>query len=105
MSFVRIHPFFDGNGRVARLVANLPILRCGHPPIVISRQRRGEYIDLLWKYENAVGKIQRSLPLVPKHPALERFATLLNDEWRHTVALVETARKRAAERAGGFPAV
>ncbi|MDR2849197.1 MAG: Fic family protein, partial [Verrucomicrobiota bacterium] len=32
LGFVRIHPFFDGNGRMARLIANLPVLRWGHPP-------------------------------------------------------------------------
>ena len=98
LSFVRIHPFFDGNGRMARLVANLPVLRGGYPPIVVPRQRRSDYIDLLWEYENAVGKIQRSSPLAPEHPAIKRFETLLHDEWRHTVALVDTARKRESER-------
>ena len=24
VSFVRIHPFWDGNGRIARLIANVP---------------------------------------------------------------------------------
>jgi fido (protein-threonine AMPylation protein) len=99
MSFVRIHPFFDGNGRVARLLANLPVLRGGYPPIVVPRQRRGDYIDLLWEYQNAIGKIQRNSPLAPPHPAIGRFETLLNAEWRHTVALVETARTREADRA------
>ncbi len=98
-SFVRIHPFFDGNGRVARLVANLPVLRGGFPPIVVPRQRRAAYIDLLWAYQNAVGKIQRRSPLAPSHPAIDRFQKLLTDEWRHTVSLVETARKREADRA------
>lgn len=31
LSFVRIHPFFDGNDRVARLIANLPLPKCGPP--------------------------------------------------------------------------
>ncbi len=102
MGFVRIHPFFDGNGRVARLVANLPVLRGGYPPIVIPRERRGDYIDLLWDYQNAVGKIQRDSPLVPEHPAIDRFVALLTNEWRHTVALVESARQRAGDRAKGL---
>jgi Fic family protein len=97
-SLVRIHPFFDGNGRVARLIANLPVLRGGFPPIVVPRQRRADYIDLLLEYQNAVGKIERRSRLAPPHPAIERFETLLNDEWRHTVSLVETARKREAKR-------
>jgi len=100
LSFVRIHPFFDGNGRVARLIANLPVLRGGFPPIVVPRQRRGDYIDLLWEYQNAVGKIERRSPLAPPHPAVERFVTLLNEEWHHTVALVESARRREADRRG-----
>lgn len=36
MVFIRIHPFFDGNGRLARLLANLPVLHGGWPPILIS---------------------------------------------------------------------
>jgi Fic family protein len=32
-SFVRIHPFYDGNGRVARLIANMALLRSGLPPL------------------------------------------------------------------------
>jgi len=31
MILVRIHPFFDGNGRDARLIANVPVLRSGFP--------------------------------------------------------------------------
>lgn len=103
MAFVRIHPFFDGNGRVARLVANLPVLKGGHPPIVIPRERRGDYLDVLWEYQNAVGRIGREAPLVPPHPALERFGELLRAEWQHTRAPVTAARQREAERHKGGP--
>lgn len=101
LGFVRIHPFFDGNGRVARLVANLPVLKGGHPPIIVPKERRGDYIDLLWEYQSAVGKIRRDSPLVPPHPAIERFTGLLHEEWQRTIALVETARKREAVRQTG----
>ena len=98
MGFVRIHPFFDGNGRLARLVANLPVLRGGHPPIVVPKERRGDYIDLLWEYQNAVGKIQRDSALVPPHPTIERFTALLQTEWQRTLDPVEAACKREADR-------
>jgi Fic family protein len=40
--FVRLHPFASGNGRVARLVANLLLARRGLPPLVLdARARRG----------------------------------------------------------------
>jgi Fic family protein len=96
MGFVRIHPFFDGNGRMARLVANLPVLRNGHPPLLVPTERRGEYIDLLWEYQNAVGRIRPDSPLAPPHRAIDRFTALLTEAWRHTLALVEAARKRDA---------
>jgi Fic family protein len=98
MGFVRIHPFFDGNGRVARLIANIPVLRGGHPPIVVPKERRSEYIGLLWDYQNATGTIQRKSPLVPPHPAIKKFTALLNEEWQRTLVLVEAARKREAGR-------
>lgn len=45
--FVQIHPFQDGNGRVARALASLVFLREGWFPLVIHRDQRSEYIDAL----------------------------------------------------------
>ena len=44
---VHIHPFVDGNGRTARLLMNLILIREGYPPAVIRRERRPEYYDTL----------------------------------------------------------
>ena len=98
LSFVRIHPFFDGNGRIARLIANLPLLKCGHPPLMISQKRRAEYIDLLWNYENAAGVIKPAGALLPPHPAINQFKTLLRTEWTESLRLVKKAQSLAASR-------
>jgi len=55
VSFTTIHPFWDGNGRIARLVSNLPCLEAGYPPIVIDNERRYEYITALAAYTLAHG--------------------------------------------------
>ncbi|MGI6130231.1 MAG: Fic family protein [bacterium] len=47
--FVFIHPFVDGNGRVARLIMNLCLLRAGYTIAIIPPILRGEYISLLEK--------------------------------------------------------
>lgn len=98
LSFVRIHPFFDGNGRIARLIANLPLLKCGHPPLLIGQSRRSEYIDLLWEYENAVGVIGKNDRLLPSHPSITGFKALLREEWQASVQIVHDAQKQAAAR-------
>jgi len=45
--FVTVHPFIDGNGRVARLLMNLMLMRFGFPIAVISRDDRLRYYDAL----------------------------------------------------------
>lgn len=43
-----IHPFEDGNGRSARAVSNLELVRVGYPPVIIRKtQDRNRYIDAL----------------------------------------------------------
>ena len=50
--FVSIHPFHDGNGRVARLLMNLELTRSGYPIAVILNVDRKKYYDTLKKADN-----------------------------------------------------
>ena len=44
---VAVHPFVDGNGRTARLLMNLLLIRAGYPPALLPAQQRGRYYDVL----------------------------------------------------------
>ncbi len=46
---VKIHPFIDGNGRTARLLMNLILMRNGYPPVVILNRERKKYFESLEK--------------------------------------------------------
>ncbi|MEA3458035.1 MAG: Fic family protein, partial [Candidatus Thermoplasmatota archaeon] len=50
--FVRIHPFLDGNGRVARLLTNFYLMKQGYPPIVIQKEDRKNYYKSLNKADH-----------------------------------------------------
>ncbi len=45
--FIGIHPFDDGNGRMARLLMNYNLLGAGFPPVVIKSDKKEEYLAAL----------------------------------------------------------
>lgn len=46
---VFIHPFFDGNGRTARLLMNLILMQKGYPLVMVLKNDRKKYYDSLTK--------------------------------------------------------
>ncbi|MBW2145298.1 MAG: Fic family protein, partial [Deltaproteobacteria bacterium] len=98
VSFVRIHPFWDGNGRMARLIANIPIIRAGYPPIIIPKERLQEYIEALSEYHLAVGIASAQKELLPMIDKLERFKGFCDASWTASLDLVDEARKKQEGR-------
>ena len=49
---VHIHPFFDGNGRTSRLAMNLLLMQAGYPLVVILKNDRKKYYDVLSKADD-----------------------------------------------------
>jgi Fic family protein len=89
---VHIHPFFDGNGRTARLAMNVFLLQKGYPLVIILKNDRKKYYRVLARadkgeYEPLVTfiaqAVERSLDiylkvLTPMNKKSEKFYSLLD---------------------------
>jgi Fic family protein len=100
LSFVTIHPFFDGNGRMARLLANLPVLKSGFPPIVVPQEDRYQYKRVLSAYQNTIPDLAglSDLKQLPENSEKHDFLVLCKDYWNDTIELLDKAKKMQAKR-------
>lgn len=89
---VTIHPFFDGNGRMARLAANIPVLKAGLPPIVVPTEDRKRYLETISAYQESIADLA-GLQNLGSLPAADAFVALCADYWSETMRLVEAAHQ------------
>jgi Fic family protein len=76
--FTQIHPFQDGNGRVARALASLVLVQAGLFPLVVTRDERGDYLDALEAADN--GNLK---------PLVDLIARLQRAQFRQATAISE----------------
>lgn len=89
--FVHIHPFWDGNGRIARLISNIPLLKAGLPPLVINQKERRKYIKSLANYQINTGKITAQTGVWPEGAENTLFNNFCQDCYQLTQDLVKNA--------------
>lgn len=67
--YIRIHPFEDGNGRIARLMVNYILSRHNWPMVVVRNRNKSQYIDALHQTDIVVG----STPSDGAHATLQQI--------------------------------
>jgi Fic/DOC family len=75
--FVRIYPFRDGNGRMARLLMNLLLLRAKYPALVVLNSKRNQYMDAIHQWENGNAQPLTKLVLTMLNASFDKYFAAL----------------------------
>lgn len=102
--FVCIHPFDDGNGRIARLMANYHLMRSGFPPVVIKSADKKNYLSALNKADTGdleafVGYFasQAIWPLELAIAAAKGEPVEDDEDWKKKVEMLKQGESRGGE--------
>lgn len=101
LGFTAIHPYADGNGRMARLLANMPVIAGGDPPVLVPQERRRDYITLMGDWSITRGAPKPGEVLVPRIEQRQRLRDFFAEVSRPARDLVAAYRARQAERGRG----
>jgi Fic family protein len=86
--FAQIHPFADGNGRVARAIASLIFIKSGWFPLIIKREDKTRYIEALEKADESDLR-----PLVSLFVEAQRNALMQATEVAYDVRPITSAHE------------
>jgi Fic family protein len=89
--YIRIHPFEDGNGRIARLMVNFILSRHNYPMIVVRSRNKNEYLEALHQTDLELGPIPSDgayADIKNIRPFLKYFNNLVANEVYNDVLFV-----------------
>ncbi|MFA6143325.1 MAG: Fic family protein [Sulfurimonas sp.] len=94
IGFTSIHPFFDGNGRLARLLSNISMLKNGFLPLIINNENREDYIKILSSYNiNSKQLDKNSTMIIEENHYFNELYTFFKSEYQNSQALLDEIKR------------
>ncbi len=86
--FTQIHPYQDGNGRLARVIVTMVLVQADLLPIVLDRDIRTEYISALEKADRGeLGNLIRIFARLERNSILQALSVGPDEEIAHQQSL------------------